>query len=553
MNLFQLIFKQMRQRALSTWLTMLSVLLGVALAVAIMILRRESAALFGQSDFGFELIVGPPKGSPLQLVLNTVYHLDISPGNVPYALYEDMARRTPAPPGRTDYRQYVRLAVPFMVGDSYNGRRIVGTSPQMFGFTDEGKPAEGYDEHGRLLPGYQDPDTPERDRDPSKPLAATVFKLRKDAKYELAEGRSFAAKKFEAVLGSDTAEREHMHIGSTFRATHGFPGPNDTPDIHKPTWTVVGILKPTHTANDRVLFVPVISLYGIEEHEIGLFYQTLIKAGIDTSRLNPKTFPEIIQRAGMKMEEIPPAILQKFGQAQPATQPVSAPAPTGELLTSAAPASEPASAHAGEEEEPDAYHLDANGDIVPDLPKAQWEVSAILVKTRGSFQAEQLMYNFRVTNPEASAVNPAGVMREFFDTFLKGSTQLLLVISYLVTMVAAVAILVSIYNSVSARTREIAILRALGATRVRIVALICLEAAVVGALGALLGLLVGHLTGAVESIYFTATLGQGINWRAVDRWEVLYLVATALVAMIAGLVPALKAYRTDVATNLVAG
>ena len=79
MNLFQLIFKQMRQRALSTWLTMLSVLLGVALAVAIMILRRESAALFGQSDFGFELIIGPPKGSPLQLVLNTVYHLDISP------------------------------------------------------------------------------------------------------------------------------------------------------------------------------------------------------------------------------------------------------------------------------------------------------------------------------------------------------------------------------------------------------------------------------------------------------------------------------------------
>src|SRR3954466_4372612 len=141
MNLFQLIFKQMRQRALSTWLTMLSVLLGVALAVAIMILRRESAALFGQSDFGFELIVGPPKGSPLQLVLNTVYHLDISPGNVPYALYEDMSRRTPPPQGRPDYRSYVRLAVPFMVGDSYNGRRIVGTSPQMFGYADDGRPS----------------------------------------------------------------------------------------------------------------------------------------------------------------------------------------------------------------------------------------------------------------------------------------------------------------------------------------------------------------------------------------------------------------------------
>ncbi len=42
MNLFQLVLKQMRQRSLSTWLTLLSVLLGVALAVAIMILRREA-------------------------------------------------------------------------------------------------------------------------------------------------------------------------------------------------------------------------------------------------------------------------------------------------------------------------------------------------------------------------------------------------------------------------------------------------------------------------------------------------------------------------------
>src|SRR6266404_4881673 len=103
MNLFQLVFKQMRQRALSTWLTLLSVVIGVALAVAIMILQRESDHLFGQSDFGYDVIIGPPKGSPLQLTLNTVYHLDKSPGNVPYSLYEDMARRGKAPPGRQDF------------------------------------------------------------------------------------------------------------------------------------------------------------------------------------------------------------------------------------------------------------------------------------------------------------------------------------------------------------------------------------------------------------------------------------------------------------------
>src|SRR5258708_24400255 len=126
----------MRQRSLSTWLTIMSVLLGVALAIAILVLRREGANLFAQSDFGYDILIGPPKGSPLQLTLNTVYHMDVSPGVIPYQIYADMARKAPPLPGHPDYRQYVKLAVPFMVGDSYQGRRIVGTSPQMFGVKD---------------------------------------------------------------------------------------------------------------------------------------------------------------------------------------------------------------------------------------------------------------------------------------------------------------------------------------------------------------------------------------------------------------------------------
>src|SRR6202020_958457 len=99
MNLFQLVSKQMRQRALSTWLTLLSIMLGVALAVAIMILRREGANLFGQTDFGYDVLIGPPKGSPLQLTLNTAYHMDVSPGVIPYQIYKDMARKSKPLPG----------------------------------------------------------------------------------------------------------------------------------------------------------------------------------------------------------------------------------------------------------------------------------------------------------------------------------------------------------------------------------------------------------------------------------------------------------------------
>src|SRR5262249_18572761 len=104
MNLLQLVLKQMRQRALSTWLTMLSIVLGVGLGSAVMILQRGAGKLFGQTDYGYDVLVGA-KGSPLQLTLNTVYQLDKSPGNIPYSLYEQMMRER-------KYQSMIKIAVP---------------------------------------------------------------------------------------------------------------------------------------------------------------------------------------------------------------------------------------------------------------------------------------------------------------------------------------------------------------------------------------------------------------------------------------------------------
>ena len=456
MNLLQLVLKQMRQRALSTWLTLLSVALGVALAVAIMILRREAGSLFGQKDYGYDVIVGK-RGSGTQLVMNTVYHLDVSPGNLPYSLYEELMRSP-------QFHPLVRIAVPYVVGDTYQGKyRIVGTEPKLFGVDDEGKPL-----------------------DPEK-----VLEYRPGKRYAIAEGKVFAPNKFEAVIGSDIAKLTTLKIGSAFRATHGMPRPDETPDIHPEVWTVVGILQPTHTANDRVVFIPTKSLYTIGEHAVGLKAQWYIANGLPPppSDVDPDTIK--------------------------------------------------------------VYTMNPDGSFNLLVPKEQWEVSAILVKARGEFPAQTLLYT--LNNGLASmAVNPASVMREFFDTFLKGPTLVLLLVALLVTVVAGVGILVSIYNSVSARLREIAILRALGATRVRVLLLICVESGLIGLVGGILGLLLGHALAALASFYFNEFIGQGINWLITDQFEWIYLGVVIVIALIAGLVPALKAYQTPVATNLVA-
>jgi len=135
MNLFQLVLKQMRQRALGTWLTLLSVTLGMALAVAVLLMLNAGNALFGQTDYGYDVLIGIGKGSPLQLVLNTVYHIDRSPGNIPYWVYSDYIDNQSRPPRGSkefDYHQFVRTAIPIAVGDTYKGRPIIGTPPKMF-------------------------------------------------------------------------------------------------------------------------------------------------------------------------------------------------------------------------------------------------------------------------------------------------------------------------------------------------------------------------------------------------------------------------------------
>ena len=85
-------------------------------------------------------------------------------------------------------------------------------------------------------------------------------------------------------------------------------------------WRVVGILKPTHTANDRVLFIPFISLYAIAEHEGGMIDQALMKANIDPSRIPPDRLDEVLAKLGIDPSKVPESVkakIQDEGEAKP--------------------------------------------------------------------------------------------------------------------------------------------------------------------------------------------------------------------------------------------
>jgi putative ABC transport system permease protein len=228
-SIWTIVLKGLSERRLSALLTAASVALGVGVTVAVLALREQSREGFGQDDYGIDLVVGPRSGA-LQLVLNTIYHMDASPGNVPWATVEALSAH-----------KGVSRVLPLAVGDAYRGARIVGTLPGYFDL--EVRPGRPYEIEGRAFRS-----------DPAL-LRHLMEQERHDHAHEGA---------FEAVVGAAAAKATGLRIGDRFRAAHGVEAEGEA---HEEEWTVTGVLRPTGTPNDRAIFISLESFFSIREHE----------------------------------------------------------------------------------------------------------------------------------------------------------------------------------------------------------------------------------------------------------------------------------------------
>lgn len=202
--------RSLRQHALATAVTVASTALASGLLMSVFVLRTQAREAFVSGGTGFDAVLGA-RGSQLQLVLNAVFHLETSPGNIPWALYARL---------KEDAR--VSAAVPMAVGDNYRGLRIVGTTPELFSLAGGRglRPAPG----GRLF----DPD------------------------------------KREAVVGSFAARRTGLKVGSHFSPYHGVVF--DETMRHEDDYEVVGVLEPSNTPNDRAVWIPIDGIYRMKGH-----------------------------------------------------------------------------------------------------------------------------------------------------------------------------------------------------------------------------------------------------------------------------------------------
>src|SRR5882672_123702 len=398
MNIFGIVLRSLRQHALSTIVTAASVALAGGLLMTVWVVKKQSQSTFTGVNAGFDAVLGA-RGSKLQLVLNAIFHLESSPGNLAWQDFLDIRKNS-----------NVELAVPLAVGDNYRGYRLVGTTLDLF-------------EHAEYAPGRN-------------------FAV-------ISGGRLFDPDLREAVVGSFAARKLGLKPGDTFHPFHGLIF--DEKNQHSETYLVVGVLKPSNTPADRVIWIPLEGIQKMSGHD----------------------------------------------------------------------------------------------------PKAATDISAVLVKLKSGSAAAgfqmDMMYN-KQGNRLTFAWPIGRVMAELFDK-IGWFDRVLALISYLVAFVATASILAGIYNSMNERRREIAILRALGARRATIFAAILLEAASISALGMAAGFAVyGVIVTAVAAVMRaqTGVVIDPFKFNAVMLWAPAALIA---LGALAGIVPAVKAYRTDVAEN----
>ncbi len=119
---WNLIYRSLRQHALSTLVTAGSIALAAGLLLTVWVVKTQTQAVFAATNSGFDAVLGA-RGSKLQLVLNAIFHLEASPGNIAAKDFE-MIRRHPA----------VKNAIPIALGDNFQGWRIAGTQRISHGF-----------------------------------------------------------------------------------------------------------------------------------------------------------------------------------------------------------------------------------------------------------------------------------------------------------------------------------------------------------------------------------------------------------------------------------
>ncbi len=206
MNLAKISWSNLTDKPLSSFLSGLLMTLGIAIISLLLLLNKQLQDQFSRNIRGIDMVIGA-KGSPLQLILSSIYQIDSPVGNIPLAEAERLTRNP-----------MIKTAIPLAMGDSYKSFRIVGTNKK-------------YLDH----------------------FGATV-----------AQGQLFR-EDLDVVLGTRVAEATGLKVGDSFASQHGLDGNGEEHGNRK--YKVVGLLASSNSVCDQLILTNVSSIWAVHNHD----------------------------------------------------------------------------------------------------------------------------------------------------------------------------------------------------------------------------------------------------------------------------------------------
>lgn len=443
MSLFRLALANLNLSRLSSAMNVILLALGTASIATLLLAGAQLSSALTRNAAGIDLVIGA-KGSPLQLVLAGVYHADVPPGNIPLS---EMSRWQRHP--------MVKRAIPISVGDSFNGYRIVGTTPDFAALYDA----------------------------------------------EILAGEYWHAP-FQAVIGSPVAATTNLTIGSQFDGVHGL---TDGGDRHEQSsYQVVGQLVKTGSVLDRLVFTSLESVWQMHgDHRARDHSQ---EKAIASEHENAHEHQDEHQD---QQEE----------------------------------------AHEHENARRQEHASNASADF--SNHEADREITMILIKFSSPLGMLTLPREVNETS-SLQAAAPALEIARLVQVVGVGLNWLNAFAAILV-LSAALSILAALYASLRARRQGLAVLRCLGATRWELFYLLYIEGMLLTIAGTCLGLVLAH--GGMTLLGIVLGAGQGLvlsGWTWASG-EFVLVVGMLSVGALTALLPALQAYRTNVAATLTSG
>ncbi len=490
MNLFKIAWSNVRSKPLNTSLSVMMLAFGVAVISLLLLLEKQLSSKFNRNIKDIDFVLGA-KGSPMQLILANVYHVDAPTGNINIADAQRIIRNP-----------MVKEAIPLAYGDNYEKWRIVGTTSK-------------YPEHYGC---------------------------------ELAAGNMFA-NTFEVTLGATVAAQTGLKVGDTFVSMHGYDDKTENASHAEHPFTVVGVLKPADCAIDNLILTPLESVWEVHEHEAEHEHEEEAHADEHAHETGETHADEHTHATGE--EALAEEHTHEAGEEAHSHDHANEEATTDanehhhETTSDAHADKELLEANVADSDRaPMSPMAVMPGQEARDPHK---EVTAYLIKKRNPLAAMMLANLVRDTKMQLA--DPAIEMNRLSQGFGIG-VDALRAIAMLIMLMAFISVFISLYNSLKERRYEFALMRTMGGTRVKLFSMIQLEGLVLVLMGFAIGAAASRLGLAVLSHFLEENFHYSISEMGVSMEEMVLLGITLCVGIVASFLPAWRAMRVDISKTL---